>query len=126
MGGVTLRSRRQNIPSCGSTASDINQREVPMGTNWKFVLAALAGIVVGAAGIEMLSAQVTPTKAPPAYLIAEIEVTDPEGYKKCLLSRICGELLVPVGRQGCDRARFPWRDTCGTRTRFWWSLAPCC
>jgi uncharacterized protein (DUF1330 family) len=25
---------------------------------------------------------VTPAKTPPAYLIGEIEVTDPEGYKK--------------------------------------------
>ena len=43
-----------------------------------------------------------------------------------LLSRICGELLALVRRQGCDTGRFPSRDTCGTRTRFWWSLAPCC
>ena len=75
-----------------------------MGTNWKLVLAALAGVVVGAAGIETLSAQVTPTKAPPAYLIAEIEVTDPEGYKKyqdgvsSVLAASGGRFLVRGGK----------------------------
>ena len=53
-----------------------------METNFKLMLAALAGVVIGAASIATLSAQgVSPTKAPPAYLIAEIEVTDPDGYK---------------------------------------------
>jgi uncharacterized protein (DUF1330 family) len=53
-----------------------------METNFKLMLVALVGVVIGAAGIEMLSAQsVSPTKTPPAYLIAEIEVIDPDGYK---------------------------------------------
>ena len=53
-----------------------------METNFKLMLAALASVVIGAASIATLSAQgVSPTKAPPAYLIAEIEVTDPDGYK---------------------------------------------
>jgi len=75
-----------------------------MGTNCKLVLAALAGVVVGAAGIGTLSAQVTPTKAPPAYLIAEIEVTDPDGYKKyqdgvsSVLAASGGRFLVRGGK----------------------------
>ncbi len=53
-----------------------------METNFKLMLVGLAGVVIGAASIATLSAQgVSPTKAPPAYLIAEIEVTDPDGYK---------------------------------------------
>lgn len=49
---------------------------------FKSTLAALAGVAIGAAGVEMLSAQaVSPAQAPPAYLIGEIEVTDPAGYK---------------------------------------------
>ena len=47
-------------------------------------------------------------------------------YVESLLSRICGERPAPVRRQGCDRAQFPARDMFGTRTRFWWSLSPCC
>jgi hypothetical protein len=71
-----------------------------MRTNSKLLLAALAGVVVGAGGISMLSAQMSPTKAPPAYLIGEIEVTDPEGYKKyqdgvsSLLAASAGRFLV--------------------------------
>ena len=62
--------------------SDVNEGEVYMETNFKLMLASLAGVVIGAASIEMLSAQgVIPAKAPPAYLIAEVEVTDPAGYK---------------------------------------------
>src|SRR4030095_3001486 len=74
-----------------------------MGTNWKLVLVAVAGVVVGAAGIGTLSAQVTPTKAP-AYLIGEIEVTDPEGYKKyqdgvsSVLTASGGRFLVRGGK----------------------------
>ena len=41
-----------------------------MEKNFKFTLAALAGVLIGAASIEMLSAQgVSPIKVPPAYLI---------------------------------------------------------
>jgi uncharacterized protein (DUF1330 family) len=75
-----------------------------MGTNWKLVLTALAGMVVGAAGVGTLSAQVTPKKTPPAYLIGEIEVTDPEGYKKyqdgvsSVLSASGGRFLVRGGK----------------------------
>jgi uncharacterized protein (DUF1330 family) len=75
-----------------------------MRTNWRLVSTALAGVVIGAAGISTLSAQVTPTKALPAYLIGEIEVTDPEGYKKyqdgvsAVLAASGGRFLVRGGK----------------------------
>ena|SRR5213594_3576361 len=75
-----------------------------MRTNSKLVLAALAGVIVGAAGIGTLSAQMSSTKAPPAYLIGEIEVTDPEGYKKyqdgvsSVLAASGGRFLVRGGK----------------------------
>jgi uncharacterized protein (DUF1330 family) len=76
-----------------------------METNFKLMLAALAGVVIGAASIEMLSAQgVSPTKVPPGYLIAEIEVTDPVGYKTYqdavgpLLAATGGRFLVRGGK----------------------------
>ena len=68
-----------------------------MRTNSKLVLAALAGVIVGAAGIGTLSAQMSSTKAPPAYLIGEIEVTDPEGYKK-YQDGVSSVLAAPGGR----------------------------
>lgn len=52
-----------------------------MKIKFKFILAVLIGIVIGAAGVGMLSAQGVSPKTAPAYLIGEIEVTDPAGYK---------------------------------------------
>jgi len=76
-----------------------------METNFKLMLASLAGVVIGAASIEMLSAQgVIPAKAPPAYLIAEVEVTDPAGYKTYqdaaapVLAATGGRFLVRGGK----------------------------
>src|SRR5262249_16656779 len=75
-----------------------------MGMIWKLMLTALAGVVVGAASVGTLTAQVTPTKTPPVYLIGEIEVTDPEGYKNYqdavspVLGVSGGRFLVRGGR----------------------------
>jgi uncharacterized protein (DUF1330 family) len=76
-----------------------------MQMNFKMMLAALAGVVIGGASIEMLSAQgVSPAKVPPGYLIAEIEVTDPAGYKTYqdtvgpLLTATGGRFLVRGGK----------------------------
>ena len=48
-----------------------------MTIQWKLIIVALSGIASGAIGVQMLHAQGTP----PAYLIAEVQVTDPEEYK---------------------------------------------
>ena len=44
----------------------------------KLTLALLAGFALGAGAIEALHAQ---AKRPAAYLVAEVEVTDPAGYQ---------------------------------------------
>jgi len=65
--------------------------------------AMLAGITIGAAGVQVLHAQ---TK-PPVYFIGEIEVTNPEGYAKEYLPKAReiikahgGQLLAAGGAAG--------------------------
>jgi len=48
-----------------------------MNTSAKLVIATAVGILIGAAGIEGTNAQ----SKPPAYLIAEFEITDPAVWK---------------------------------------------
>ena len=48
-----------------------------MNSSLKVIGAALAGVAIGAAGIEGIRAQ---TK-PPGYIVMEFEVTDPAGMK---------------------------------------------
>jgi uncharacterized protein (DUF1330 family) len=45
-------------------------------TNLKLALAVLAGLSMGVAGVRLIYAQ--QAKAPPAYVIAEVDVTDPD------------------------------------------------
>ena len=49
-----------------------------MNATQRSTLALLAGVAIGVAGIEALQAQ--QDKAPPAYGVANIEVTDPAAY----------------------------------------------
>jgi uncharacterized protein (DUF1330 family) len=51
-----------------------------MKTNHKLALAVLAGVVMGVAGATAIHAQ--QVKAPPAYVIAEVDVTDPTTFQK--------------------------------------------
>ncbi len=51
-----------------------------MKTNLKLALAVLAGVSIGAAGARTIHAQ--QVKAPPAYVIAEVDVTDPATMQK--------------------------------------------
>lgn len=51
-----------------------------MTTNLKLALAVLAGVSIGVAGARVIYAQ--QVKAPPAYVIAEVEVTDPTTMQK--------------------------------------------
>lgn len=51
-----------------------------MKSNYKLGVAVLAGISIGVAGAHALRAQ--QVKTPPGYVIAEVDVTDPEAYKK--------------------------------------------
>ena len=51
-----------------------------MKTNYKLTLAVLAGVSIGIAGARAIHAQ--PAQTRPAYVIAEVEVTDPTTLKK--------------------------------------------
>ena len=51
-----------------------------MKTNHKLALAVLAGVSIGVAGARTIHAQ--QVKAPPAYIIAEVDVTDPTTMQK--------------------------------------------
>ena len=51
-----------------------------MKTDYKLALAVLAGVAIGVAGIKAIHAQ--QVKTPPAYVIAEVEVTDPTTFQK--------------------------------------------
>ena len=51
-----------------------------MKTNYKLALAVLAGVSIGGAGARGIHAQ--QEKTPPAYVIAEVEVTDPANMQK--------------------------------------------
>jgi uncharacterized protein (DUF1330 family) len=51
-----------------------------MKTYYKLALAVLAGFMIGVAGARAIHAQ--QGKTPPAYVIAEVEVTDPTTLKK--------------------------------------------
>ena len=50
-----------------------------MNATRRSMLALLAGVAIGVAGVEALQAQ--QAKAPPAYVISNIDVTDPAGYQ---------------------------------------------
>ena len=51
-----------------------------MKSNQKLAVAVLAGISIGVAGAHALRAQ--QVKTPPGYVIAEVNVTDPDAFKK--------------------------------------------
>ena len=51
-----------------------------MNSNHKLAIAVLAGFSIGVAGTHAIHAQ--QVKAPPGYVIAEVDVTDPEAFKK--------------------------------------------
>ena len=51
-----------------------------MRTNHKLALAVLAGVSIGVAGVKAIHAQ--QVKTPPAYVIAEVDVTDPTTLQK--------------------------------------------
>jgi len=51
-----------------------------MKTNHELVLAMLAGVSIGVTGVKMIYAQ--QAKVPPAYVVAELQVTDPTAMQK--------------------------------------------
>jgi uncharacterized protein (DUF1330 family) len=63
-----------------------------MKTCFTVALSTLAGIAVGVGAVQGLNAQ----SKPPAYVIAEIDVTDQDGYAKQYLSRSA----KPINEEG--------------------------
>jgi len=62
-------------------------------------LAMLAGVTIGGVGVHRLSAQVKP----PAYVIGEIDVADPENYAKEYLSRSLKPIITEGGGKFLSR-----------------------
>jgi uncharacterized protein (DUF1330 family) len=67
-----------------------------MITTVKLALATLSGVLIGAFGVGVTGAQ---TK-PPAFLVAEFEVTDPVGWK----TYVDGARAIPGGGASLVRA----------------------
>ena len=65
-----------------------------MNTQYKIVLAVVAGAALGAAAIHGLHAQAKP----PIYYVAEVEVTNPEGYLKEYVPLVQASLKAAGGR----------------------------
>jgi uncharacterized protein (DUF1330 family) len=66
-----------------------------MKTRYTVAAAMLAGIGIGAVAVSGLQAQ---SKAPPTYFIAEIEVTDHDGYLKDYVPRAEANVKAFGGR----------------------------
>jgi len=84
-----------------------------MKANHKMVLAALSGVAIGVVGALTMYAQ--QTKVAPAYLIAEVEVTDPVTFQKYAeqvpgtLAPFNGRYLVRGGREVSVEGEAPKR-----------------
>ena len=65
-----------------------------MKTKYTLTLAAIAGFGLGAAAIESLHAQAKP----PVYYIAEIDVTNQEGYVKEYVPKVQATIKASGGR----------------------------
>jgi uncharacterized protein (DUF1330 family) len=70
-----------------------------MKTNYKLALAVLAGVSLGVAGAEAIHAQ--QVKTPPAYIIADVDVTDQATFQK--YADKVPETLAPFNGQYLDR-----------------------
>ena len=65
-----------------------------MNSKYKTTLAVLAGAALGAAAIQALHAQVKP----PIYYVAEVDVTNPEGYVKEYVPLVQASIKAAGGR----------------------------
>ena len=70
-----------------------------MKTHYAIALALLTGVGLGAAAIQVLHAQAKP----PAYVIAEIDVLDQDGYAREYLSRSAKPIIEEGGGKFLSR-----------------------
>jgi uncharacterized protein (DUF1330 family) len=84
-----------------------------MKINHKLTLAVLTGVLLGFAGAEAIHAQ--QVKTPPAYIIAEVDVTDPAAFQKYAdkvpetLAPFNGQYLVRGGKTQALEGEAPKR-----------------
>ena len=72
-----LNKHIARVSACSQKHSTENER---MKTNQKLALAVMAGVSIGIAAAKLIHAQ--QVKTPRAYVIAEVEVTDPTTFQK--------------------------------------------
>jgi len=86
-----------------------------MKSNHKLAIAVLAGFSIGVAGAHAIHAQ--QVKTPPGYVIAEVDVTDPEAFKKyaekvpATVAAFDGHYLVRGGKVQAVEGEAPKRIT---------------
>ena len=86
-----------------------------MKSNHKLAVAVLAGFSIGVAGAHAIHAQ--QVKTPPGYVIAEVDVTDPEAFKKyaekvpATVAAFDGHYLVRGGKVQAVDGEAPKRIT---------------
>jgi uncharacterized protein (DUF1330 family) len=85
----------------------------PMKTNHKLALAVLVGVAIGIAGATAIHAR--QVKAPPAFVIAEVDVVDPATFQKYsekvpgTLAPFNGHYLVRGGKTQAVEGEAPKR-----------------
>jgi uncharacterized protein (DUF1330 family) len=84
-----------------------------METNHKLALAVLSGIAIGVAGVTVIQAQ--QVKPPPAYVVAEPEITDAATFQKygqgvpATIAAFNGRFLVRGGKMEAVEGDAPKR-----------------
>jgi hypothetical protein len=72
-----------------------------MKPHYILTIAMLAGVALGAIGVQALHAQ---TK-PPVYYVAEVDVTDLDGYLKDYAPKAAASSSVPLRSRACPRSK---------------------
>ncbi len=86
-----------------------------MKSNHKLAVAVFAGVSIGVAGAHAIHAQ--QVKTPPGYVIAEVDVSDPEAFKKyaekvpATVASFDGHYLVRGGKIQSVEGEAPKRIT---------------
>ena len=69
--------------ACAPASAHATREEMAMKSNYKIAAAVIASFVLGVGAVSVLHAQVKP----PAYVVAEIDVKDRDGYTKDFLPK---------------------------------------
>jgi uncharacterized protein (DUF1330 family) len=77
-----------------SSPAAVQVWEEAMKTHYTVVVSMLTGIAIGAVAVQSLRAQAKP----PVYYIAEVDVTDPDGYAKEYVPKARSIILAAGGR----------------------------